>query len=141
MQFRAQGKKIQCIRSTYDPAIKRSHQKMVVAFDAWKGLPPNELQDLTPTEREELAAWWEARQVKRTQTLNQSRANQAGQVLADLTEAIRVTGTLDADHAARIWAGMAELSKVLRKAGHPKPKRKRLASVAPGQADLLASAT
>ena len=49
--------------------------------------------------------------------------------------------TLTADHAAKIWAGMGELAKALRKAGHPKPKRERTAPAAlAGQADLLAEA-
>lgn len=43
--------------------------------------------------------------------------------LADLAEALRASDTLTADHAVKIWAGMGELAKVLRKAGHPKPKR------------------
>ena len=51
MQFREQGKKIQCIRSTYDPASKRSHQKVVAAFDRWADkLPSVEVADLTDAE-------------------------------------------------------------------------------------------
>ena len=66
MQFREQGKKIQCIRSTYDPASKRSHQKVVGAFDRWADkLPSVGLERLTDAERQELVAWFEAKQVKR----------------------------------------------------------------------------
>ena len=55
MQFREQGKKIQCIRSTYDPASKRSHQKVVGAFDRWADkFPSAGLDELTDTERQEL---------------------------------------------------------------------------------------
>jgi hypothetical protein len=58
VQFREQGKKIQCIRSTYDPASKRSHQKV---FDHWADkLPSAGLEELTDAERQELAAWFDA---------------------------------------------------------------------------------
>lgn len=143
MQFREQGKKIQCIRSTYDPASKRSHQKVVAAFDRWADkLPSVGLEELTDAERQELAAWFDARQSAKAERMNQYRASTAGQTLADLADAIRaVGGTLTDDQAAAAWRGLAAVAKALRKAGHPKPKRERPAPVVlPGQADLLADA-
>lgn len=142
MQFREQGKKIQCIRSTYDPASKRSHQKVVAAFDRWTDkLPSAELDDLTDTERQELVAWFEAKQAKRDASRQQWRVGDAPRTLADLADAIRVADALTADHAAAVWRGLADVAKALRKAGHPKPRRERPAPVAqPGQADLLADA-
>ena len=142
MQFREQGKKIQCIRSTYDPASKRSHQKVVASFDRWADkLPSVGLEELTDTERQELAAWFDARQSAKAERMNQYRASIGGQTLADLADAIRAAGTLTDDQAAAVWRGLADVAKALRKAGHPKPKpkRQRPAPVAlPGQADLLA---
>lgn len=35
MQIRIQARKIQCIRSIYDPEIKRSRQKVVASFASW----------------------------------------------------------------------------------------------------------
>lgn len=142
MQFREQGKKIQCIRSTYDPASKRSHQKVVASFDRWADkLPSVGLEELTDTERQELAAWFDARQAKAQANRQQWRVSDAPRALSDLVEAIRAADTLDAAHAAKIWAGLADVGKALRKAGHPKPKRERPAPAAlPGQADLLADA-
>ena len=142
MQFREQGKKIQCIRSTYDPASKRSHQKVVASFDRWADkLPSVGLEELTDTERQELAAWFDARQSAKAERMNQYRASIGGQTLADLADAIRAAGTLTDDQAAAVWRGLADVAKALRKAGHPKPKRQRPAPVAlPGQADLLADA-
>lgn len=142
MQFREQGKKIQCIRSTYDPASKRSHQKVVGAFDRWADkLPSVGLEGLTDTERQELAAWFDARQSAKAERMNQYRASIGGQTLADLADAIRAASTLTDDQAAAVWRGLADVAKALRKAGHPKPKRERPAPVAlPGQADLLADA-
>lgn len=139
MQFREQGRKIQCIRSTYSPETKRSSQKVIATFDRWADkLPSVGLDDLTDAERVELAAWFEARQAKAQASRQQWKVGDAPRALSDLAEAIRAADTLDAAHTAKIWAGMGELAKALRKAGHPKPKRKRTAPVAqPGQADLL----
>jgi hypothetical protein len=142
VQFREQGKKIQCIRSTYDPASKRSHQKVVAAFDRWADkLPSSGLEGLTAAERQELVAWFDARQSAKAERMNQYRASVGGQTLADLAVAIRAAGTLTDDQAAAVWRGLADVAKALRKAGHPKPKRGRAAPVdLPGQADLLAEA-
>ena len=48
MQFREQGKKIQCIRSTYDPATKRSHQKVIAAFDRCKDISIVSIPNFVP---------------------------------------------------------------------------------------------
>lgn len=142
MQFREQGKKIQCIRSTYDPASKRSYQKVVASFNRWAdSLPSDELKGLTEAERAELVEWFDARRAKAQASRQQWKVNDAPRTLADLAESIRAVDTLTAAHAAKIWAGLADVGKALRKAGHPKPKRERPAPAAlPGQADLLADA-
>ena len=124
MQFREQGKKIQCIRSTYDPASKRSHQKVIAAFDRWADkLPSAGFDDLTDAERLELVAWFDARQAVKAERMNQYRASSGGRTLSDLAESIRAAGTLTDDQAAAVWRGLADVAKALRKAGHPKPKR------------------
>ena len=145
MQFREQGKKIQCIRSTYDPAVKRSHQKVVGAFDQWADkLPSAGLEDLTDAERQELVAWFDARQSDRAKRMSQYRASVSGQTLAELADSIRAAGALTDDQAAAAWRGLADVAKALRKAGHPRPGRSRPAQVPqpeqPVQADLLADA-
>lgn len=141
MQFREQGKKIQCIRSTYDPATKRSHQKVVGAFDRFADkLPSAGLEELTEAERQELASWFDARQSSKARQLNQFRVLMAANSLADLGAAIHsAADTLTDDQAAALWRGLADVGKALRKAGHPKPKREHSTPVVvPGQADLLA---
>jgi hypothetical protein len=144
MQFREQGKKIQCIRSTYDPASKRSHQKVVAAFDRWADkLPSVKVADLTDAERQELAAWFEARQSVKAERMNQYRVMSAASTLVQLAESVMATGAAMTDsEAALTWSALAAVGKALRKAGHPKPKpqRERPASVVSGQADLLAEA-
>jgi len=138
MQFREQGKKIQCIRSTYDPATKRSHQKVVVAFDRWADkLPSVEVADLTDAERQELAAWFDARQSEKAKGMNQYRARVGSQLLADLADAIRAADTLTVDQADAMWRGLSDVAKALRRSGHPKPGRASASVAMPGQADLL----
>lgn len=142
MQFREQGKKIQCIRSNYDPAAKRSHQKVVAAFDRYADkMPSADVADLTEEERQELAVWFGQRQTIRTASMSQYRARSGGQTLDDLAKAISAAENLTAEQAAAVWHGLADVAKALRKAGHPKPKRERPAPVVlSGQADLLAGA-
>lgn len=142
MQFREQGKKIQCIRSTYDPASKRSHQKVVAAFDRWADkLPSVEVADLTDAERQELATWFEVRQSVKAERMNQYRLTSSASSLVQLGASIKAMGEAMTDaEAAATWSALADVAKALRKAGHPKPKRERLASVVSGQADLLAEA-
>jgi hypothetical protein len=140
MQFREQGKKIQCIRSTYDPASKRSHQKVVAVFDRWAdSLPSVVVADLTALERLDLAVWFKARQSVKAERMNQYRVTSAAATLVQLGESIKATGAAMTDgEAATTWSALTEVAKALRKAGHPKPKRERPASVVSGQADLLA---
>jgi hypothetical protein len=131
VQFREQGKKIQCIRSAYDPDSKRSHQKVVGAFDRWADkLPSAGLEELTDAERQELAVWFGARQSAKAERMNQYyRSSIGGQTLTNLADSIRAAGTFTDDQAAAVWRGLADVAKALRKAGHPKPKRERPAPV------------
>ena len=67
------------------------------------------------------------------------------QTLADQAQSIRAAERLSTDQTAAVWRGLADVARALRKAGHPKPKRERLASVSAaavlsGQGDLLAEA-
>lgn len=142
MQFREQGRKVQCIRSTYDPATKRSYQKVIASFSRWADtLPSDEVADLTEDERGELAAWFDARQAEKENRTNQYRASYGAQTLADLAAAIRAADALDDAQAVAIWQGLADVAKALRKAGHAKPKRQHPApAVLPGQGDLLDAA-
>ena len=142
MQFRHQGKKLQCIRSTYDPASKRSHQKVVAALSRWADrYSSDEVAELTPAELAELDAYL----AKKNAELHQARLNHAvwnatraeGE-LVKLAEAIGTVEALTDEQAAMIWAGLAGVSKALKKAGHPKPQAEKKANPAlAGQGDLL----
>ncbi|MFM9437871.1 hypothetical protein ACFDR9_004963 [Janthinobacterium sp. CG_23.3] len=142
MQFREQGKKIQCIRSTYDSAVKRSHQKVVGAFDRYTDkLPSVGLEVLTNEERLELGVWFDARHLVKIERINQYRVMSAALLLAQLGESIKAMGEAMTDSEVNAtWSALNDVGKALRKAGHPKPMRDRLASVVSGQADLLVCA-
>lgn len=136
MQFREQGKKIQCIRSTYDPISKRSHQKVVATFGRYADKIPT--VDLTDSERQELSVWFEARQSVKTEQMNQYRVMGAAYSLAELGKSIQAMGAAMTDReAAATWLALSEVAKALRKAGHAKPKHERSVSMLPKQVDLL----
>ena len=73
--------------------------------------------------------------------MKQSPSGIGEQTLVELAQSIRAAERLSTDQVAAVWRGLADVAQALRKAGHPKPKRERLASalaVLCGQGDLLA---
>jgi hypothetical protein len=121
MQFREQGRKVQCIRSTYNPTTKRSDQRVVAAFSRYVDSLPGDLPELTESERGELATWFAARQSAKEANLNSFRARHGGQSLMDMATAIEATGAaLTPEQAAAIWHGMDAIRRALRKHGHRK---------------------
>jgi hypothetical protein len=126
MQFREQGKKIQCIRSIYDPLSKHSHQKVIFAFsrdaDSFPGA--DLLTDLSDEERMEFDKWWMERQTRKTADIRRWRRQSAGTTLSDLAEAIKTSPEMTSEEADNAWNGLVAVAKALRKSGHPKPKRR-----------------
>lgn len=141
MQFRIQGQKIQCIRSTYDSEIKRSRQKVVASFDKWTDkMPSVGLDDFTDEEREELAAWLSQRAEEQTAASKVTALLIAESSIARVSAAVaseHALEVLDEALAARVWTEIIELQKALRKAGYPRPKVVKPALKAIGQGDLL----
>ena len=141
MQFRIQGQKIQCIRSTYDSEIKRSRQKVVASFDKWTDkIPSVGLDDFTDEEREELAAWLSQRAEEQTAASKVTALLIAESSIARISAAVaseHALEVLDEALAARVWTEIIELQKALRKAGYPRPKVVKPALKAIGQGDLL----
>ncbi|MCC8940327.1 hypothetical protein H8A99_28680 [Bradyrhizobium sp. Arg68] len=137
MQFREQARKIQCIRSTYNPATKRSDSSVVASFDRYADKIPSDLPELTEAERAELATWFEARQAAKAASMNTWRAQYGGRALAELATAIQTTGAeLTPDQAAAIWQGIEAVKKALRKHGHRRVKAVQPAKPEPS-ADLF----
>jgi hypothetical protein len=143
MQFRIQGQKIQCIRSTYDSEIKRSRQKVVASFDKWTDkMPSVGLDDFTDEEREELAAWLSQRAEEQTAASKVTALLIAESSIARISAAVaseHASEVLDEALATKVWIELVELQKALRKAGYPRPRVSK-AKPAPkdaGQGDLL----
>lgn len=125
MQFRVQARKLQCIRSTYDPAAKRSHQRVVLSLARWTDKLPSDdtLKDLTDEERQELADWIAARAAENAEASARSVIYSGERPLLNLVAALQAGKTVEPDVATRLWEGMGALAKALRKAGHPKPRK------------------
>lgn len=57
MQFRKVGNKVQCLVSVYDPASKRTRQKMVYSLDTWRKNVAPEPDALSAGTAEQRAVW------------------------------------------------------------------------------------
>lgn len=141
MQFRVQGKKIQCIRAVYDPQAKRSRQTMIASFDRWSDrIPADGTAGLTDLERSELQAWLDARAEKSRAETAKIDAMYSADYINRVTRTVETSADiLSADQAERLWVSIDKLQKALKKAGHPKPRKpaKPVSKALPGQADLL----
>lgn len=121
MQIRVQGKKIQCIRSTYDATAKRCVQKVVYTLPRWQDTMPaaSDTAALTDAERDELAAWFATAAAKRQETAHHVATGLAEHHLAELAAAI-LANEISPEKAAAIWDGIAAVTKALKKTGHKK---------------------
>lgn len=141
MQIREQGKKIQCIRSAYDPEIKRSRQSVVLTFSRWATrLPPDdELAELTDSERQELVTWFEQREAVQADSDRKLTLSCLVRNIERLTAAVSAAedGELSEGQAADAWAELARLQKALKAAGFPRPKQVKAAAQVKGQGELL----
>lgn len=55
------GDVVQCIRTTYDPALKRGKQEVVASFPQYSTPKDEQLSSLNQDEREQLSDWLEAK--------------------------------------------------------------------------------
>lgn len=146
MQFRVQARRVQCIRATYDPSVKRARQVVVASFSRWSdSIPTDEVADLTDQERAELATWWAEQRAEQGARLRQAGFYSLGLRLGAMADDVEqaADGELSAEQAAAAWEQIARLQKALKRAGFPRPKAAKAASKpAPaGQGDLLDGAT
>ena len=101
MQFREQGKKFQCIRTTYNPATKRGDQKVVATIPYYADKLPSEgLEALTKDERDAFAAWLESKRAASSAILAAKAVDDAPRDLPRLAAGITA-------HAGRYlgWLG------------------------------------
>ena len=115
MQIRVQGKKIQCIRSEYDPEIKRSRQKVVAAIDRWTDkMPSAGLDALTDDERAQLSAWLDQKRAEKAEESTAVTLRTLDWSVSRLAGAVERGGEegLTPEVAARTWEQIALLSSV-----------------------------
>lgn len=146
MQIRTQGRRIQCIRSEYDPTVKRSRQRVIAHLPSWatsiKDADAAIISALTDEERQQLTVWLDERKERQDASSRRYRAQTMATTLHDLAAGI-CAGEIEVtpDYAAALWQELGAVGKALRKAGHPRQTRAR--KTAPKkegdgkQADLL----
>lgn len=142
MQIREQGRKVQCIRSVYDPAVQRSHQKVVASFPRYTtDMPTSGLDALTDEERQTLENWLAAKRDQHQSAHRSYVARNAEQWLGELSASLAANDPATSpEKAAAIWKAIGEVAKALRKAGHPKPKTTRKAASIPDAAQARSQA-
>lgn len=115
MQFREQGRKIQCVRATYDTQAKRTHQRVIASFDRHADeVPATGLEDLTAAELKQLAAWLDdVRQAKRQAIAHDRIVGVPGELVL-LVDAINSNG-IDLDQAASILASLDLVKKAIKR--------------------------
>lgn len=123
MHFRESGRRIQVIRTTYDPKSKRGVQKMLFSFPRWNlELPAEARKLLTPAELQELQEWLTRR---RTETEKASRGVSYRRIVDDLIAAAEHVAEAEAkelspEYAAKVHEATAALTEALAMAGFGK---------------------
>ena len=139
MQFRIQGKKIQCLRYEHDPEQNRKRQVMVATFPtAMYELPEEGLFDFSAAEVQEFDAWL----TKRLNRLKDGAAldfiDSFEAISQSIVRGVYIENEMNVERSDVLWHGLAAIAKALRKADYPKPvAEKPAAKPHPGQADLL----
>jgi hypothetical protein len=116
MQFREQGRKIQCIRCSYDHESERKHQKVVATLPKYlDSFPaPDFLANLSDEEKKEFDEWWLERQKCLIADIEKWRAKWAGSTLTSLAKAICGYPDMTAEETAAAWSGLIEVVKALK---------------------------
>lgn len=139
MLIREQGRSIKLIRTVRDIGSRRLRQTVIGAFRADEDVPPELLDQMDRNERRELAVWLAA--WRDSQAMAQARlvlANAPGRLDELVTALDAAAGSLAPAEADMFWDKLHVIARSLRRAGHPRPKRRPPAlQPIPGQLDLI----
>lgn len=141
MLIRERGKLITLLRpqnAGQGGASSRGRHVVMGVFRVDDGAPVEVLETLSRDERRTLAQWLKAYQ--RSQALAQAHVSlrSAPAQLDDLVSALATAAeTLEPDRADHMWQQITAIARLLRRAGHPKPKAVRPPATIPGQLDLV----
>lgn len=122
MQIRIQGKKVQLIRNSYDPELKRSKQVVFASYaeSADRNLSVGQIDSfgMNPVERSQFDTWRNDRLAKQDQAyLNMY----ASTIASAITDRISSVSTLTPEQANAVWDAISQLQAALRKAKFKKP--------------------
>ena len=121
MHFRESGRRIQVIRTTYSPKIKRGVQKMLFSFPRWSSqLPPEAKTCLTKEELKELQEWLERRHVEAEKTNRRVSYHQIVEDLVAATRHVAEVTELSPKYAAKVHEATNALAEALTRAGFGK---------------------
>lgn len=126
MQIKERGKKVVCIKTEYVPERKRTYGRQVASQDyRLKTVSEEVRRQLSKKDVDELQKWLDDRAKKEEVDTLEMRLSIAASVTAGAADALDagLGEDLDAEEAARIWAGIAKLQKALKKSGHPRPRQ------------------
>ncbi|ABM40256.1 hypothetical protein [Polaromonas naphthalenivorans] len=145
MYIREQGKKVQLLRSPYDPEKKRCVQKLAHSFPRSYSYSSTELDtylsaeqiaDLSDDEKKELTEWLTVRSDKNLAESRKSSITMTPYYADQLADNISSDVVdLSEKQADKIWDAMDKLAKAMRKAGYKKPAVKAAPGAQAGSAD------
>ncbi|MEQ5844424.1 MULTISPECIES: hypothetical protein [Paraburkholderia] len=141
MLIRERGKLITLLRpqkTEQGGASSRARHVVMGVFRVDDEVPVEVLETLSRDERRTLAEWLKAYQ--RSQTLAQAQVSlrSAPAQLDELVSALATAAELlQPDRADHMWQQITAIARLLRRAGHPKPKAARPPASMPGQMDLV----
>ena len=142
MQFKRQGRRVQVLAYRgYDKEKRRAIVKMVGSIDISLFEPSDGLiENLTDEEKTELQSYIETERQSAKKQNRQYFARSAASRIAEIADTIKAGDFEPSDTwAVDTWAAIEALTKAIRKAGHPKPRKapqKAADAPMPGQAGL-----
>lgn len=141
MQFKDTKGRIQVLKYIgYDKDKKRAKVQMVGSLDRYSLEPSDGLiNSLTADEKEELQSYIKEKRQSKEKESRQSAVENADYALKRVADSLGFDDiTVTPEKADQIWGALELVSKAMKKAGHPKPKKqKQQPPVYPGQARLI----
>ena len=126
MQFKRQGRRVQVLAYRgYNKEKRRAIVKMMGSIDVYSYEPSGGLiENLTDEEKTELQSYIETERQAAEKRTRQYFANSAASRIKEVADTIQ-GGDFEPSEAwaADTWAAIEALTKVMRKAGYPKPRK------------------
>jgi len=128
MQIRERGSKIEFLRAEYNPARKRSTQRMIGSQDRYDSrLTPDLAGKMTEKEVAQAEAWFKEKQDAHEERDRSFTVRYAGSRLSEIARSIEVRpDLLSPKIAEETYTGLDLVAKALRKAGYKKTARGNL---------------